>query len=309
MRNTGTLAAALSLAFMAAACSDKPGPVGPGPTVTKQIIFSSDRTGDWDIWRMNEDGSGQKNLSRSPAQEHFPVWSPDGSRIAFTSDRDGNTEVYVMDANGSNPIRLTDHPDPDTRPAWSPDGRRIAFTSFRDGEGEIYAMNADGTGLVNLTGHPGRDDFASWSPDGNWIAFASLRDATGSRDPNTEIYRMRADGSDPERLTDTPLTELGPAWSPDGTRIVFYTFRQLLLGIDLPGDDDIWVMNADGTERVALLSNPGEDFQPKWSAHDRIVFTSNRPVTDVWAMDSNGSNFEQLTDDLNVTNWEASWAP
>ncbi len=312
---SGRLAAGISVTLLAAACSDEPDPVGPGEAVTKQIVFTSDRTGDWDIWVMNEDGTGRKNLSRHPAQEHFPAWSPDGSRIAFTSNRDGltsrdgNTEIYVMDANGSNPIRLSNDPSPDTRPTWSPDGRRIAFTSFRDGEGEIYVMNADGTGVANLTNHPARDDYASWSPDGAWIAFSSLRDATGNGDPNTEIYRMRADGSDQERLTDTPLTELGPSWSPDGTRIVFYTFRQLLLGIDLPGDDDIYVINADGTGRVAILANPGEDYQPKWSAHDRIVFTSNRPVTEVWTMDSDGSNFRQLTENNNVTSWEASWAP
>lgn len=305
----GRIVAGLSLALLTAACSEGSGPLDPGPTVTKQIVFTSDKTGSWDIWVMNEDGTGGRNLSNHPAQEHHPVFSPDGTRIAFASDRDGNTEVYVMDADGSNPIRLTDHPNPDTRPTWSPDGGRIAFTSFRDGEGEIYAMNADGSGLTNLTNHPARDDYPSWSPDGLRIVFSSLRNATGRLDPNTEIYRMRADGSDPERLTDTPLTELGPSWSPDGTRIVFYTFRQLLLGLDLPGDDDIYVMNADGTERRAILANPSEDFQPRWSAHDRIVFTSNRPVTEVWTMDAGGGDFRQLTDDLNVTSWEASWAP
>ena len=298
------------LTAVAAACSDGPSPVDPGPGITKQIVFTSDRTGSWDIWVMNEDGTGRRNLAPNPAQEHFPVWSPDGTRIAFSSDRDGNREIYVMDANGSNPIRLTNHPNPDTRPTWSPDGNRIAFTSFRDGEGEIYVINADGTGLANLTNNPGsRDDYADWSPDGTWIAFTSLRNSTGGLDTNTEVYRMRADGSNPERLTDTPLTELGPDWSPDGTRIVFYTFPQVVLGIDLPGDDDIYVMNADGSERQALLANPGEDFQPRWSTHDRIVFTSNRPVTDVWVMDSDGSNFDRLTDDPNVTSWEASWAP
>lgn len=67
---------------------------------------------------MNADGSGQTNLTRNPAIDGFPVWSPNGRQIAFVSDRDGNgyTEIYVMNADGSNQTYLAGG----THPAWSP---------------------------------------------------------------------------------------------------------------------------------------------------------------------------------------------
>jgi Tol biopolymer transport system component len=69
---------------------------------------------------MDADGSNPVNLTDNPADDYFPAWSPDGTRIAFVSYRDGNPEIYVMNADGSNPARLTDNPASDYSPSWSP---------------------------------------------------------------------------------------------------------------------------------------------------------------------------------------------
>src|SRR5437763_1434865 len=109
----------------------------------KQIAFASARTGNFDIWVMNADGSDQRRLTTNPTMDCWPAWSPDGKRIAFTSNRDGNYEIYVMNADGTGQRNLTAHPAQDNYATWSPDGKRIAFISTRDGGHDIYVMDVD----------------------------------------------------------------------------------------------------------------------------------------------------------------------
>jgi len=89
------------------------------------IAFASDRDGNYEIYVMNPDGSGQKRLTNNSAADFAPSWSPDGKRIAFTSDRDGNGEIYLMNADGTGVRRLTNSPANDGGPSWSPDGHGI----------------------------------------------------------------------------------------------------------------------------------------------------------------------------------------
>ncbi len=130
----------------------------------KQIVFTSFRDGDAEIYLMDADGSGQLRLTSNGASDRLPAWSPDGTQIAFTTDRDGNDEIYVMNTDGSGLARLTTDPASDSYPAWSPDGRQIAFASVRDGNAEIYVMNADGSGQSRVTNDPGFDFAPDWTP-------------------------------------------------------------------------------------------------------------------------------------------------
>jgi len=84
----------------------------------KKIAFCSEKSGNWEIYVMDADGSNQVNLTNNPAHDMDPTWSPDGTRIAFDSDRDGNNEIYVMNADGSNAVNLTNNPASDRDPDW-----------------------------------------------------------------------------------------------------------------------------------------------------------------------------------------------
>jgi Tol biopolymer transport system component len=207
----------------------------------RRIAFMSDRDRDFDIYVVNLDGSGQRNLTRKPGFDKDPVWSPDGRKIAFVSSIDERhpyrrQEIYVVNADGSGQRLLArGH-----APAWSPDGRKIAFRSDRDGNGEIYVMNADGTGQRRLTRDPDSDGGPVWSPDGRKILFVRAEFRRG----NSEIYVMNADGSGQRNLSRNPASDGEPSWSHDGRRIAFVSKRD--------GNGEVYVMNADGSAQRNL---------------------------------------------------------
>jgi Tol biopolymer transport system component len=239
------------------------------------FAFTSDRSGNYEVYVMNADASVVANLTNNPASDYLGAWSPDGRKIAFWSLRDGNSEIYVMNADGSNQTRLTDNPSWDYAPAWSPDVQRIAFSRG----GEIVVMNADGSGQTSLT-NLGSVALPTWSPDGSKIAFSSNRDGT------LEIYVMNADGSAQTRLTNDSLSHWDPEWSPDGRKIAFCD--------DAGADAGIYVMNADGSAQTRL-TNKG--CQPAWSPDgQKIAFSSTQDGNwQIYVMNADGSNPTRIT--------------
>ena len=149
--------------------------------LTGTIAFETDRTGDFEVFRMAADGSNPVNLSDNEADDFHPDWIPDGTMLAFTSDRDGNSEIYSMNSDGSSQARLTDNAADDSAPDWSPDGTQILFQTDRDGNSEIYVMGADGSGQTNLTNNAADDHHPAWSPDGTQILFFSDREGGQGR--------------------------------------------------------------------------------------------------------------------------------
>jgi len=269
----------------APAATDTPLPTATvTPAVEGRIAFASLSDGNWEIYVMNADGTGQTRLTENSVYDQEPAWSPDGKRIVFWSYRDGNNEIYVMNADGSAPTRLTNHRGTDGAPAWSPDGQRIAFNALRTENWEIYVMGADGSDPTNVTNSPGDDFYPDWSPDGERIVFGT------GRDGNMEIYVMRADGSEPVNLTDHPAQDDAPAWSPDGQKIAFATNRD--------GNLEIYVMDADGTSLTNLTNNPADDSYPTWSRDGkRIAFESKRDgMYEIYIMNADGSGQTNLTD-------------
>ncbi len=124
-----------------------------------------------EIYAMDADGADPNRLSSNPADDQYPSWSPDGSKIVFQAYRDGNAEIYVMNTDGTGQARLTNHIATDSMPTWSPEGDWIAFHSRRDGNYEISKMTDTGGAVTRLTTSSEFDWGASWSLDGSRIVF------------------------------------------------------------------------------------------------------------------------------------------
>lgn len=206
------------------------------------VFRVSDFSKNLEIFAMNADGSDVKRLTDDLASDFDARFSPDGEKIAFTSLRDGYANIYSMNEDGSAVQQLTFDTSMDYMGSWSFDGEKIAFTSARSGNYDIYCMNEDGSAVQQLTTHPGADGWPIFSPDG-LILFVS--DRNGSYD----LYTMHADGTNITQLTNTPEYENFPQYSPDGKQIVFSSRGEN----ELP---EICIMNADGTGRELLISQP-----------------------------------------------------
>ena len=138
-----------------------------------QVAYAATASdGNEDIWIVNADGTGARNLTNHPGGDSHLSWSPDGRRIVFCSTRDDgkHDDIYVINADGTGLKRLTETDNLwNTFPSFAPDGRHILFRRLlgqRMEEGtlfnsEIMVANVDGTD-AKTTG--ARSDFDGWPP-------------------------------------------------------------------------------------------------------------------------------------------------
>lgn len=278
--------------------------MAPGkPCSQGQMLFASNRDGDFEIYAMNPDGSDIRQLTNNADRDILPRWSPDHSQILFVSNRDGQGEdrgdLYVMDANGQHVTRLTTEGGDD--PAWSPDGRHIAFSSDRDGDYEIYVMDADGTDVRRLTANNVWDARPSWSPDGRNIVYSSRASGTYAKGP-WDLHVVNSDGTDNTTIVSDGSRNTRPVWSPDGAQIAYVTDRHT--------NWEIYTVDPDEQNLKRLTNDVAEDVEVAWSpdsqclAFVRVHTADNR---DIYLIDTNGDNLRRITEHPQ-SDWYIFWS-
>jgi Tol biopolymer transport system component len=159
---------------MASTVRDFLGDLSPDGT---RVAFVSQRSGTFEVWLANLDGSNALQLTEinSPRVVAAPRWSPDGGLIAFQSSASGQFEVYTIPASGGTPRAIAPHSANDYVPSFSRDGRWIYFGSTRTGTYEVWKVPVSGGEAVQVT------------HDGGFLALESL--------DGQDLYYMKTPGA------------------------------------------------------------------------------------------------------------------
>ncbi|MGZ8393419.1 MAG: TolB family protein [Nitrospira sp.] len=243
----------------------------------------------------------------------------------------GCYQMYVMDL-GSDTIRMVSTGVGTTTCGYFfPGDRRVMYSSThlrapncppkpkRDGayrwaldDYDLFSVRIDGQDPQRLTNTPGYDAEATVSPNGKTIVWTSMRDG------DLDIYAMDLDGTHPRRLTQEVGYDGGPFFSPDSKRIVYRAQHptnpeeveqyKALLSQNLvePGQLELFIMNADGSNKQQVTHNGASNFSPYFHPDGhRLIFSSNvetrnesgRPEFHLYLVNEDGAALERLTFD------------
>jgi Tol biopolymer transport system component len=280
---------------------------------SSDIAYGSALDDSADLWLMRPDGSRQASLVSGEGLQVMPAWSPGGGSLAYTGGaaedlESAQTDICRISLEDGRITNLTGTEDSwESMPSWSPDGRHLAYASGSNEGTTISIMGADGSDRHSLLDIEGSYTWPTWSPDGRRIAFA------GSLDPRSpeQIWVVGADGGDPQALTAPEgYGTSQPSWSPNGELIAYVSGQNGDPSSDDERDwnEDVYVMNADGSDPRQVTSQPGNDhWPPAWSpdssellySADSLERTSDLyrvPLDDPAALPMRGVN---LTNDSN----------
>jgi Tol biopolymer transport system component len=202
------------------------------------IIFTSERDGQAEIYRVHPDGTGLDRLTNDPAFDDQAALSPDGKTLAFVSTRDGGTaNVWLMDLASKKTHNLTASRSGNFRPSWSPDGTWLAFTSDRDSQPGFY---------------PGR-----------WEHLQSIG-----------VYVVRPNGKDLRRITREAGVSGSPAWSSDGKKVLIYETDEVGAYLAKSGNarTEIVAIDVATGERLVRTASNETKLSPRWLTNGRLSY-------------------------------------
>ncbi|MBB5390458.1 MULTISPECIES: PD40 domain-containing protein [unclassified Herbaspirillum] len=243
------------------------------------IVFTEKQLGNSSLFVMRPDGSQKRKLFESSghglneakvrmglAGAFQPCWSPDGEWVAFGLgywffERNTMTAaLWRVRRDGTGAEQLTDGSIHSGFPSYSADGQELVYRVWSQREKGLRILNLDTKKIRVLT--EGMDNMPGWSPDGRRIVFTRRRD-----DGNYDVYTIRPDGSGLFRCTDHESSDGHAVWTADG-RIMWsgsqHGFRDEAALYDQTFQQygQIYIMNADGTDKRILTDSRWEDSMP-----------------------------------------------
>jgi dipeptidyl aminopeptidase/acylaminoacyl peptidase len=269
----------------------------------KWLLYSSTRNSERPyIYMQRVDGTSVIELTGDAGGDAYPCFSPDGKQIAFASTRSGPWQIYLMDSDGRNVVQVTNGTMQCVHPSFSPDGTRVVYAAIgsKSNQWELWTVNLSSNEKRMI----GYGLFPRWSPDKtvDRIAFQRARQR-GSR--WFSLWALDLIEGEGHRLTEIAASSnaaiISPTWNPDGSRLTFATIVEPAAapaseGVHRPrgnappaparhGRQDIWTINADGSNRQRLTDGNGTNLSPWWAPDNRVYFISDRGGAEcVWSV-------------------------
>jgi Tol biopolymer transport system component len=167
----------------------------------RRVAFTSTRSGTWEIWVSDADGSNSVQITflGAPTGTGVPHWSPDGRTIVFASDAEGQFDIFIVPSAGGKPRNVTSHPAIEHVPSFSRDGQSIYFSSSRSGAFQVWKVPVSGGEAVQVT------------KDGGWLSQESVDGAylyftpTAAIGASTQLWRVPTSGGQPVKVLDGVL--------------------------------------------------------------------------------------------------------
>ena len=241
-----------------------------------KIVYFNQSGSNSDLWTMNADGSGARQLMSDDFVENDPAVSPNGRYVLYSSNRSGRWNIWRIDADGNNSKQVSDGDGPDSSPKCSPDGKWIVFQSLRSGKSTLWKVPIDGGPASQLT-----DQLAllfSISPDGKFIAYATLDEQVSTQ---SQLVIIPFEGG-PSVKSLSPrfsifggngATSAGLMWTPDGRAITYAD--------QLNRAGNLWSQPIDGGPPKQLTNFPSDMiFRFAWSTDGKQLAVSRGKFTD-----------------------------
>jgi Tol biopolymer transport system component len=219
--------------FLTSGFNDTDAAVSPDGT---QIIFSTNRDGNYELYRVQSNGTGLTRLT-SGGSNVYPAWSPDGSHIAWIRDN----ALWVMRADTTDKRALYTSQSA-RRPSFAGDST-VVFGANGVGIRRMQIGSATNTGVVTIWSTGGNDHWPAVSPDGQTIVV---------RHSNSTLYRLSISGADLTQIS--TITHGHVSWTRDG--------EWLLVSRATGSSYSLFLIRPDGTSPLRLTWGSGNNMTP-----------------------------------------------
>lgn len=280
-------------------------------TIDSKLIFSSNRTGNLEIWLADLDGKNPVQLTTDENYEsNWPRVSPDRSKVLFYRTPRGAKEsdydqfsLWMLNLNDLSVQELIPRGAHGWKTQgvadWSPDGSKIVMAaSGKNGRWHLYMSDAYGKNLQKISKRESLFLDPSWSPDGSKLVYCAFpKDYKGTKLKYLEIFTSNPDGTNEKRLTFDKIRDHDPYWSPNGNAIAFESEVQPLYW--LVGKWALRATDVHSGKTYEILNDGHINTLPRWSPDSsqlyfhRLRFKQDKNFS-LWRINLDGSNLTRI---------------